>query len=197
VCGVEIEYTGKGGRPRKYCPDHRNQKNRARDSRAAAKRGDPAAIERMQSVGYADQVQTSGAELELLAIYLGITGGDIASAAKMAGVQATGAELKAMAKQARSKHKGLVSNSPASVAEIGQQARTLMMISLRQAAPEMSAQQLGAGIKQITESLGTMTGGDGNVYAEVSCTIAAPSAQEVVEWAKKTGADVKILNLDW
>lgn len=196
VCGETIPWTpGRGRRPR-WCDDHKHKKNRARDFRARAAKGDAEAARKLAELGYA-ATPAGGSELERLAVFLGIYRGDARRAAEAAGVEARGAALSAMVARAKREHPRIMEGRQEAVHELGQQSMALLFLRLRDVAPILPAAQVAPALKQVTDVMHTLTGGGQMLPTEVTFEVAAPTSEERAEWLERTGADPSVLGETW
>jgi hypothetical protein len=163
ICGTEIPYT-KGRHPR-WCLQHRSTKNRSRDLRRAAARGevDAPSLDGRAPVGAAPE------ESRLAALAVLLAGGEpLRLAAQLAGFGGVdGAELQGLEERARAEHPQLVAGSTSALIGLAQQALALLLLALRDNARMLPPAVLASSLRQAGEILDRLQGGMAPVYSEV------------------------------
>lgn len=168
---------GKMGRPPKYCADHRDPKNRARDARiAAAQATTPAeahaaATIAARATGASAPRPPSGEYSRRLryAVALGAAAGDPTAAAELAGM-AGSPDLATLAEAARTEHPEIVSGSRVGLGSLAMRLLQMGLVRLLDELPTMPATQLPGVLKALSE-IRKETGDDVPVAATISVVL--------------------------
>jgi hypothetical protein len=195
TCGEAIRYTPGRGRPSVYCDTHKPKKNRARDLRARAAKGDKGAGEQLAKLG-SGAVDGSLTQLQRFAAVLAL-GGDLETSAQLAGIEARGAALQAMEKKARKKYGKLAEGRLEGGLELIPVLLNLTLLRALDCAAQMPANMVAASLKSYVTAYTELTGGGTALYSDVEVYLAGPDEEATAEWFAQSGADPSTLEKSW